>query len=294
MSDTATVDAGVATSDASTVQSTGSTTDDNSHSATLAGETPIFSEGLNFRDGWYESIDSPSFDPYRATAARFKSLDDVFKSLHETKAKLSEKTDGMVKAPGPASTDEDRAAFREAIGVPADANGYDAQLPDKLPEGVEINSDEMAPFREKAHELGLTPDQFNGLLNWQIQREGQMIQEDLTQRSVAEAQAKQEMQMVFGNQMQEKLMLAQRAAATVGLDPQSVKTDPQLAVAMAKLSELIGPDRLIPSDEVKGTLSAQSQARDIMTNPNNPLHAKYRDGDAAVRKEVLAMLERGD
>src|SRR5690606_33274637 len=116
--------------------------------------TGIFGEGLAFRDGWFNGVEDPSFDQYRSMAAQFKDLPSVFKSLHDTKAALSQRQDGMVKLPGANATEEDIAAWRAATGVPESPDAYDIKVPEKLPEGIDFKPETLTAFREFAHKAG--------------------------------------------------------------------------------------------------------------------------------------------
>lgn len=247
-------------------------------SSPLASSPSIFSEGLAFSEGWYEGVQDPAFDPYRAMAAQFKDLPTVFKSLHDTKAALSQRTDGMVKLPGANATPEEVAAFNKALGVPDTVDAYELQLPDQLPDGVEFAPEALTAFKEFAHKHGIPPKTANALLAFQAQAEGEAItqirQQFEQQRQEQQAQLSRE----WGGQYEQKLMLAKRAAETFGLGADHpAMQNPDVLKAMAFAASKLSETSLVSGERLGGMLSPGSEARDIMANPDNPLHKAYHD-----------------
>lgn len=97
--------------------------------------------------------------------AKYASKDEAVKALVHAQKLIGRRPDGWVEVPGPESGAEARQEFYAALGRPESPEGY--ELPDmELPEGFEISREIQAMFLEKAHELGLTPDQVRGLYQW--------------------------------------------------------------------------------------------------------------------------------
>jgi uncharacterized protein with PIN domain len=238
----------------------------------------IFSEGLSFSEGWYEGIDDPAFDPYRSMAAQFKDLPTVFKSLHDTKAALSQRQDGMVKLPGAQATPEEKAAFHRALGVPESVDDYQITPPEKLPEGVEFDEGQLSAFREFAHANGIPPATASALVAFQAQAESEAISSiEAQQRAFVESQ-QNALRQEWGAQWEKKQMLAKRAAETFGLGADHpAMQNADVVKAMAEAAAKISEDSLVAGEEITGKLSPQSEARDIMANPDNPLHVAYHD-----------------
>jgi hypothetical protein len=57
-----------------------------------------------------------------------KDLDGLAKIARDNQKALRES--GRVKIPGENATDEEKAAFREAIGAPKEAAGYEVAMPE--------------------------------------------------------------------------------------------------------------------------------------------------------------------
>ncbi len=129
-----------------------------------AGEqaAPTAPEGGTGTDApWYAGLP----EEHHQALAGFGDKDQALLGLL---GKTGETPAGLLKVPGPDATDEERAAFRKALGVPDAAEGY--ALPEGLkpPEGVDLNDDVGQDFRRAAHELGLSDAQFQGVLQWAV------------------------------------------------------------------------------------------------------------------------------
>ena len=83
-------------------------------------------------ESWRDLIKN---DDLQKHAERFNSVDDLVQANLESRKKLSK----AVTVPGKNATDEDLSAYREALGVPGDVDGYEFPLP----EGVERTEEMM-------------------------------------------------------------------------------------------------------------------------------------------------------
>lgn len=99
------------------------------------------------------------------TEQGWKSGDEMV-SAYKAQA---ESMKGLVRIPGEDASDDDKAAYRKALGVPDNADGYEFQVPKDMPEGLTYDNDLAAKFKAKSHELGLTPDQAQGLHDMQME-----------------------------------------------------------------------------------------------------------------------------
>lgn len=258
----------------------------------------IFSEGLAFSEGWYEQVKDSAFDPYRSMAAQFKDLPTVFKSLHDTKAALSQRTEGMVKLPGKDAPAEEVAAFHRALGVPETVDAYQVELPAQLPEGIEISADQLGRFREFAHSAGIPPETASKLIAFQIAAESEAVAAIQAEANQARQEAEETIKREWGPKYEQNLMLARRAAETFGLgaDHPAMK-NPDVLRAMASAAAKISETSLVSGEKLAGTLSPGSEAKDILANPDNPLHKAYHDSshpqhEAAVRTYTEKLKEQ--
>jgi hypothetical protein len=126
------------------------------HSLVLQGEGEAAK--LNDPAQWLEKAPKPLSEFIRSnmTAARAK-------------------TEGMVRVPGEQATDEERAAFFKALGVPDTEEGYGFTKPEKMPDGVAHDEALEKAFLSEAKKLGLTKAQALGLRDFQVNHVGAQV-----------------------------------------------------------------------------------------------------------------------
>lgn len=102
---------------------------------------------------------------------RYKSLTDVGAALKNMRAELSKKGQGAkTEPPGDDATDEEKAEWRKANGIPEKPEDYGNAL--KLPEGMvlgEADKPVADSFFKAAHAKGMPQSVVNGALEWYFQ-----------------------------------------------------------------------------------------------------------------------------
>ncbi len=95
---------------------------------------------------------------------------------------------------------------------------------------------------------------------------------------------------VWKGDFEKNIGLAQRGAELAGVDPQSPGFgDPNVVIAFTALMSRTVEDKLIRGGEGLGALRGAALADDIQTNPQNPMHQKYREGDEETVRYVRAL-----
>jgi len=246
-----------------------------------------------FIQGWQDRLPA-EFEEDRGMLAQFGDLKSLARVMKDNMAAARQKTDGMVKVPGAEATPEEWTAFHKSIGVPERAADYGLKPPDKFPEGVGDDPKLREAFAQEAVKLGLTPKQALGLQEFQLRMVGEQARASRDAVAVALAQEKAELRATFGDAVERSVDLAQRVARTKGVDPayfdpQSEKFWGVEALSLiARLGVDVGEGHLVPGAAVKN-LSQAAWAKDVSTNPSNPMYAKFQAGDP----EVVAQVNRG-
>lgn len=248
----------------------------------------IMGDGLAFRDNWFNDVQDPSFDEYRAMAANFKDLPSVFKSLKDTKTAFAARQDGMVKLPTEASTPEEIKAYRASIGVPESADKYGFVIP-ALPGGNQVEAADIKAFSEFAHKNGIPKQQAQAFLDFQIQSEAANIA--AIEKDDADYARGQEEKLrgEWGHKYDANLLLAQRAAKTFGVSEEDAK-NPELLRIMARVAASISEDKLAAPGDLGGGLTPGNEATDIVKNDRNPLYSIYWDTLHPRNAEVVALV----
>jgi hypothetical protein len=91
-----------------------------------------------------------------------KDINGLTKSYRDAEKGLRDS--GRIKVPGEGATDEERASFHKAIGVPDDVAGYEVKMPETNG-GLELDSDMVGKLAEIAHKSGVPKGGFEAIAN---------------------------------------------------------------------------------------------------------------------------------
>lgn len=250
---------------------------------------PLIGEDFSFRAGWQEVLP----EEHRATAANFKSLPDVVKSLVETKRLASGKLEGMIKLPGENATPEEISAFNRARGVPEKPEDYGLAKPEG--EIGKLWSDEaVSAFVKEAHAKGLSKAETQWLIEYQLNQQHQTLQKDLEEGRKFNEARDAELKSAFGPRVEQEMNDAKRVLLTI--DPTFNLEDVQflpakLVIGLASFAKKMNPDTLVSQTQFNNRLSPSDMGTDIISNPSNPDYAAYHDAThpqhAAIVKRVL-------
>jgi hypothetical protein len=236
-------------------------------------DTPASMESLA---AWYgqlpESLagDQKFFD-------QFKDQESFMKSAKETKSALSRKMEGYVRIPGENASDDDIAAYHQAIGVPEDPSGYEITAEDaiNLPG---FDPEALGPIKEAAHSLGLSAQQFDGLVAAQARIEAAQIAEM--------THAEQALVNQWGNDFEYKVMdIQQRVGEVLDLD-QMLMPRADVLRALDFLTADYRQDSTVAGRASTSVSSIEEQINSIMQSPG------YRNGSDKASRERLHGLYR--
>lgn len=240
-----------------------------------------------FAEGWTARLPD-ELGEYRNGLGKFKTLGDFVKSYQGLEKMLGKSAQGTF-VPNEDSTPEEISAYRRAIGVPESADGYQLK-PEGLPDGLLWDDDTARAAAEIAHKYNVPPGAMREFVDMQMQIErGRVVamQENIARQIEA---GTQELQHYWGDRFDDRISKVKQLAHLAGVDPQSNGfLDPNMVRAFARISDLIGDDQFVGGSSAPRMNSAE-QAKDIMTNPQNPLYTRYQEGDRDVVERVLGML----
>ena len=243
----------------------------------------------SFVQGWTDKLPE-ELGESRASFGKFKSVQDLAKSYTNLEKRLG-KAATAVLVPGENATPEEKAAYRKAIGAFETVDEYAKLQPESLPEGVEWNADLAKPVLDLAHKYGIPAAAVKEYLELRVQQEAgrtQVIGAEI-QRQVDEG--RQELQKKWGDSFQSNLDKAALAVKAHG-DPTSFGfRDPNVITVVKALADRISDDEWRTA--TASTNSPSMTAKDIQTNPTNPLYERYQKGDAAVVAQVRDLLKQG-
>jgi len=115
-------------------------------------------ENRNWRDE-YAGDD----DKFKSELERFSTPEDMGKAYREGRAKIS--SGAMTELPGENATEDDIKVYREANGIPLEADGYMENLPDGLVVG-EDDKEIMSDFMQTLHKQHVLPTVAHSVIEW--------------------------------------------------------------------------------------------------------------------------------
>jgi hypothetical protein len=195
-------------------------------------------------------------------------------------------------------TPEQLAEYRTARGIPANVDEYDIS-PDaaSLPEGFQFNKDVYKPLAKLAHELNLSPAAMKKVA-------AQIVQIDKSRQEAAIEMIREQdsktiegLKKDFGADYEKRVDRATRAGKVLGIDT-SVETNPianhpVFIRALDRMAAMMGEDKLVTGDGNPSLQPGKLKAKDIQTNPDNPLYKKYQEGDPETVAYVRSLNQNG-
>lgn len=263
----------------------GSLISDGAPPAAKADATPWVGADGAFADGWTQRLPEDLGD-YRESLGKFKNVGDMAKSYRELESRLGVKGTHI---PGKDAKPEEVAAFRKAMGIPEAANGYNIK-PEQMPDGITWPADEvLAPILEAAHKHHIPEAALRDLITSNF----------AAQQAATEAMAKEQLESgqailreKWGADYDANVKLAVQAAQLAGVKPTAAGfTDPETVMAFVNLAKKIGNDQFVTANGgTGGGKGGPAEAKDIMTNPDNPKYKLYQEGDADTVSHVRRLL----
>lgn len=242
-----------------------------------------------FTEGWLDRLPD-ELKESRASLEKFQNFEQLAKSYTSLQSVMGKKADA-VYLPTDKSTPEEIAAFRKAAGVPETAEGYNLK-PEQLPEGLQWDDELGRGFAEIAHKHNIPAAAMQELASRYMASEQAKLEGYGQQVEARVAASRQELVKEYGGAYQTNIQLATRMANTVGLDLNTAGlSDPNVVRALVNMSKLISEDKIaaLSDSQVPGGVTSKG----IMTDPNNPYHKRYLEGDPEAVNLVRDLMQRG-
>lgn len=246
-------------------------------------------------------IDDPgSWDLIKANIPEDLRDEKIWENIPDTPTLLknyahAQKFQGSaVRVPGEDATPEEWGEFYDKLGRPEDANGYNPTLPE-LEGGW--NEDLVSNFKKTAHDMGLTPKQVQGILNFYGPAVGDILRGDQRQKQVERMEAETSLREKYGAAYPQKLAVAKAAIEkyagselTEKLDKTGFGNDPHLIEMMVEVGELLQEDGLI-TGHVEGITSPEA-AKEELANIRGDVEGAYWDVNHPDHDEMVKKVQR--
>lgn len=221
----------------------------------------------------------PELKEHQALFARFKKVDDFYKSYAHAQSMLGQRPITPLRE---GATEAERAAFQKQLsaitGAPEKPEGYGIARPEDVPQEM-WREQFAAKVAATLHKHGASPELARELMEVNNAESKAAMQE------FEEAQARQEdahwkeqeklIQQEFGPFKAEKIAAAVQGARWMGLDPESpaFKTNAQLIIAAAKVGEKISDAKFVNGDS-SAAANSDPEA-ELASMVNDPAHKYY-------------------
>lgn len=237
-----------------------------------APPAPLINDDLSFAEGYQDRVGE------HAAGLTFKNLPDVFKSVREgtqTITRLNQELAELKKAGGAAAPPQ----------IPADVAGYRAaiQLPEQLPEGIEVPDDMLDEAAKYAHENGIPPEVTNKFVAFQIEQAAKEVKSFADSEFAAIQKAKAEISSTVGPENYDTTISNAKAAHDLlglTLSERDLIQNPTLVTSLARIHTKLAPGTLREIGVGKEGQTAEGklqQANDMLSNEQNPHYAAFHD-----------------
>ena len=240
-----------------------------------------FGSDGSLSEGWQASL--PEDLRENGSLQSFTNVADIARSFVNTKKMVGERT---VALPNENTSPEERAEFFNQLGRPETPEGYELARPAQLPEGMMYDEKRESSMLAKAHELGLTKAQMQGLAD----ADNAYLQSAFADHGALQAaefeSAVTSLKDEWRGDFDRNLDVANRAVREFGLsemlEAKGLADDPAMVKAMhnigLQLLESKGPDGSPATSP-----DLQSQIDGIMNDLSHPFHTRNMSGhDKAV------------
>lgn len=248
-----------------------------------AGDAPLGGQGnVGTQTGaadWFSQIPAELQSEKSLQSFKGKQLGDFVKSHVEAQKMIG----GSIRLPKPDATPEERAKFNNDIfnklGRPEAPTGYKYEKPD-VPKELGWSDEHEGQFKEAAHKLGLTNEQFGGVMKWY----GEYLKGMVPDNAALQQQGLQALKDEFKSDtvVNQKLALAQRVLVSEGgqelvdlVERTGIGNQPAFIKLMSKFGSLAVEKGIINGD-VKGAMNPDQITQEIASMRSDPKSA-YND-----------------
>jgi hypothetical protein len=231
-----------------------------------------------------------------ASLAKFENVADLGKSY----INLQKQVGGRIKIPGEDAKPEEWKEFHSKLGVPDSPEKYGLKAPE-LPEAAAKIIQTMTPVYSKvAHDLGLTPKQAQGLMDWF----GADAKANIEGQAQAQAKAIETntatLKTEWGSEYDKNLSITQRAFKRLTDDfkdpiaklikDNGLESDPSVLKFFHKLANELDEDKNIGGGggNEQATGDALAEIAKVRNDKSHPFHDPNKSG----HKEAVAQMNK--
>lgn len=260
------------------------------------------------QDQWYAGADPETtgwlqnrgWDKIDAKTAALNAV----KSYREAEKHIGAPPDQLLRMPKDAADTENWGKLYTKLGVPDKAEGYDFKDV-KATDGTELNTDLATRLRTIAHENKMTPAAAKAMASSYVKLMDEAKAGESAEYARTLENEKGTLRTNWGGNAASNMVIAQNAAAKLGVEPDALKTL-EKTVGYSKVMDMfrkigvtMGEDRFIgggPGGNPNLGMSAQQAGAELETlMSDNAWVSKFENGDKSALQQFdnLTRLKSG-
>lgn len=257
-----------------------------------AGEPPhtASSSEITFPENWKDAIseeyrNEPALNVVPDIPTLVKNYIHAQKSIGKQGVPLPDKH----------STDDDKRAFFQKLGLPESPDKYELSTP-KEPS---FEDGFLSQFKEAAYKANILPDQANKLLEWYNSANSQSIEQAIVQEKTRQQEELKALRQEWGSDYDTKTKLARAVLRTAGADESVFKwleetgldNSAMMIKLMSQIGDLMKEDGVIELGDNVGPSGKEIKQRlqELETNMEGPLYNKSHPNHHSAVKEREAL-----
>lgn len=228
-------------------------------------------------DGWRAQLS----DDLKSNEAftGFEKIGDFANDYLKTKGSVTElegKLENSIPKLSDDATDEDRAAFFNALGRPETMDKYELTKPE-IPEGMPYSEEIETGFKTAAHSLGLTQAQTKGLFDWYMNGSIGAFNTDAEARKKASDDGMEALKKEHGDKYPEYVKTVDRAVQKFGgeefqkfMDDSGFGNNPVIVKTFYNIGKAMGEDTLAGGEFGGGDRKVGTDGMPVLEYPKSP------------------------
>jgi hypothetical protein len=160
-----------------------------------------------FKEGWQEALVPEDFRGLRAYGT-FTDLKGLLKQVGNQDKVLS-RNGRTIVPPSDDATPTEKDMFYEALGRPKEASGYKIEVP----QGMEVNKENLADMQARAYKAGLTQAQFKELVSYNNEIVAKNAEAAKTQQEAQRVATENDLKKEWGAAFPEMMAIANQMIA---------------------------------------------------------------------------------
>lgn len=250
----------------------------------------LTSEG-KFNEAWKNEL--PDELGKHSIWSKYDNVTDLVKGAINAQSQVGKKAEDFWFS----EDENDIARRREIMNIPKEVDGYEITTGD-IPEGTEIDETRIGSFKEIAHNLGLTNEQAQAIVNWEIESGATNLQEIEQAEELSIREAEETLRKEWGgNDYEYNMGKVANVMDYLGLG--EFKDDPAIGnnvdfikAVFESIVPIISEDEIIESGMQENFATVTDQLNILEEEMNN---YEGSTGDYAYQqmlKQRLALLEK--